>query len=562
MIKDVHLLDLVGRDKLEEILYSFTQATGVASIITEVSGEPITKPQNFTFLCSKFCRSTPEGMKRCCNSDRFGGREAARQKQFVIYNCLNAGLLDSAFPIIVEDYHIANVLMGQVLERPMDERAAIRKAKEIGITDIDGYLKELRSIPIVDRVQLRRIAGLMAVVTNTISELAFQKYISFRRSRRYLNKLINAVSDAIIATDEHMVITKVNEAGAVMFDEDKLDLPGNSIHSLFPDTDRLTHFKEQVHEGGVDNARFNLYATDRNGNRFPVQLALSGIHSEGSTEGFVAVVRDITEEKRVEKMKEDLVGMLTHDMGNPIISIQKALQILVDEVLGELNVTQMEMLRLALGTGNQLLGLVSDFLDIYRSENGQFLLRKELLNIESVVMRSIEQVHLFAMEKKIEITFTPCEELPMFMGDRTRILRTLVNLIDNAIKYSVEESTIEVKLDKIDLNTMNQELLPAHVLRKLNNRVSYCLVSIIDNGPGIPVHHQKDVFDKFFRIKSEDGALKGRKGTGLGLSYCRMVVYAHNGYIWVVSPLPGREDAPLQGCMFTFILPLAEEEQS
>ena len=550
---NIHLLDLISRDTLDEILYHFTQATGVASIITEVNGKPITKPQNFTSLCCKYCRSTAEGIKRCYNSDSFGGQESARQKKFVIYNCLNAGLLDSAFPIIIDDMHLANVLMGQVLEKPMEESVAIQKATEIGVKDIEGYLNELQSVPIVDKDQLKKIAGLMAVVTRTISELALQKYISYRRSRRYLNKLVNSVSDGIIATDGNFIITKVNEAGAVMFGIDKFEIIGNSLSTLFFDPSAINAFHKKVDLGEAESGRFGLIAVDSEQRNFPVQLALSGIRSERETEGFVAVVRDITEEKKVEKMREDLVGMLTHDMGNPIISIQKALQILVDQILGDLNVTQMEMLRLALGTGNQLLGLVSDFLDIYRSENGQFLLRKELLSMESVLMKSIEQVQLFAMEKKIGISFTPCEELKKFNGDRTRLLRTCVNLIDNAIKYSPESSQIEICLKKVRLSEKNT---PRHIVKRLRQDIPYCLVSITDYGSGIPEKHQKDVFDKFFRIKSEDGILKGRKGTGLGLSYCRLVVYAHNGYIWVVSPLKGQDDTYDTGCTFNFLLPL------
>ncbi|MBM9512634.1 sensor histidine kinase [Desulfogranum marinum] len=553
---DIHLLDLISRDKLEEILYHFTQATGVASIITEINGEPITTPQNFTSLCSKFCRSTVEGVKRCHDSDSYGGQESARQRKFVIYKCLNAGLLDSAFPIVIDDMHLANVLMGQVLEKPMEKSVAIQKATEIGVEDIDGYLNELQSVPIVDRDQLKKIAGLMAVVTRTISELALQQYLSYRRSRRYLNKLVNSVSDGIIATDGNFLITKINEAGATMFGIDKLEIVGNSLSSLFIDPTAINAFHTIVDLGEEESARFELTAVDSDLRNFPVQLALSGIKSNSETEGFVAVVRDITEEKKVEKMKEDLVGMLTHDMGNPIISIQKALQILVDQILGELNVTQMEMLRLALGTGNQLLGLVSDFLDIYRSENGQFLLRKELLSMESVLMKSIEQVQLFAMEKKIGISFVPSEELKKFNGDRTRLLRTCVNLIDNAIKYSPESSKIEICIKKVMLN--EEESIPTRILKRLRQDIPYCLVTITDYGAGIPEKYQKDVFDKFFRIKNEDGILKGRKGTGLGLSYCRLVVYAHNGYIWVVSPIKGWDDKHNKGCMFNFVLPLVD----
>jgi len=106
------LLDLVEVERLDEILDKLTIATGVSCIITGVDGGPLAKAHNFTSLCSKYCRSTPEGIKKCCQSDQYGGKVSAQKKEFVIYECFNAGLLDCASPIIVNGYHIASVLLG------------------------------------------------------------------------------------------------------------------------------------------------------------------------------------------------------------------------------------------------------------------------------------------------------------------------------------------------------------------------------------------------------------------------------------------------------------------
>lgn len=552
----IHLLDLVSKEALEEILYTFTQATGVASIITELDGTPITTPQNFTSLCTKYCRGTSEGEKRCHASDQYGGAEAARRKSFVIYTCLNAGLLDSGFPIVVDGHHIANVLMGQVLDHPMHREAAIEKAKEIGIEDIDGYLEELEKVPIVSREQFKKVAEHMSAVTRNISDLAYQKHLASRRSRRYLNKLIDSVSDAIIATDEDLNIKKINDAGEEMFNVVRKSIIGKPFRCLFEDCSDVEDFCLQLNSGGEENVRLELTGVALSEETFPVSLSLSAVQSKGQHEGYVAVVRDITEEKKVARMKEDLVGMMTHDMGNPIISIQKALQILVDQILGDVNETQMEMLLMALGTGNQLLGLVSDFLDIYRSENGQFLLHKELISMESVLMKSMEQVQLFALEKQITINVSASDKLQMLQGDRTRLLRTCLNLIDNAIKYSPEGASIDVKLELIDLS---QQSLLNERIKIVDPHCAWCLLTVTDYGPGVPKGYQDDIFDKFFCIKRKDGSVKERKGTGLGLSYCQLVAQAHKGDIWVVSPLKGREQERNKGCCFHVALPIEPE---
>lgn len=557
MKNKMHLLDLVARERLEEIIQVVTQATGVSSIITEVDGKPITNPHNFTSLCSKFCRSTEEGARRCRQSDHYGGAESARNKKFVIYECFNAGLLDCASPIIVDGYHIATVLMGQVLERerPIDAAVASQRARDIGVQDIEGYLRELGRVPLMDREKLTKIAGLMAVVTRSVSELALQQYLSDRRAKRYHHKLVNSVSDCIIATDADSIVTMVNNAGAVMLGFDNGEVVGRSIHSLFLDSSPIEIFQEKMARGGVENCRLELVVLGNNGIQFPVQLALSGLCSQSEIEGFVVVFRDISEEKMIERMKEDLVGMLTHDMGNHIISIQSALHLLVDQALGGLNDTQLEMLNLASGTGDQLLGIVTDFLDIYRSENGQFLLRKHLINIESIIVKSVDIVKLFAMEKKVEIISAPSSNTPEFKADYTRVLRTCVNLLDNAVKYSPEEGTIEVEIKTISQNGKD---IPASIADRLEKGLTYCLVSVSDSGPGVPEEYHKEIFDKFFKIRSGDRMGEGRKGAGLGLAFCWLVVYAHNGYIWVESPISERGNQRDKGCRFNFVLPLAD----
>ncbi|MBU1183578.1 MAG: PocR ligand-binding domain-containing protein [Proteobacteria bacterium] len=171
----LQLLDLVNKEKLERILRVFTEVTGVASIIANVDGHPITKPHNFTPFCLNFCRSTDRGKSKCHESDRHGGLESARSRKPYIYNCLNAGLIDCAAPVIVAGYHLATILAGQVLEEPIAAEAAIERAKAIEITDIDDYLQTLEKVPLMTRERLLAVVNLMSEITQTISELALQK---------------------------------------------------------------------------------------------------------------------------------------------------------------------------------------------------------------------------------------------------------------------------------------------------------------------------------------------------------------------------------------------------
>ena len=151
-MSEIHLLDLVEKQRLDEILYKFTDLTGISSFIVDPEGNPISDEHNWTRLCSDYCRSTSEGKRRCYESDRYGGQMSAKLGKRFIYPCLNAGLIDCTSPIIVGDYHIATFMCGQILHKPMEEAAAKMHAMEIGIEDIPGYIQAIKKIPIVTHV--------------------------------------------------------------------------------------------------------------------------------------------------------------------------------------------------------------------------------------------------------------------------------------------------------------------------------------------------------------------------------------------------------------------------
>ncbi len=556
MAKRIHLLDLVSTEKLDQILQGFTAVTGVASIIADPNGWPITQAHNFTPLCQRYCRSTREGRRKCYQSDRFGGLESARLGEPPIYPCMNAGLLDCAAPVLVEDCHLATVLCGQVLEEPIKEDVAAERARSIGVRNIEGYLEELAKVPLMTSERLLDVAGLMSVITKTISELALGKYRLHKHSQDYLNRLINSVSDCIISANADGIIAMINESGARMFGSDKAELIGQSIANLFSDKTSRAIPLEQVVSEQKRRWRGEMTALRAEKESFPVQVSISGISNEKENNSdYVAVIRDISEEKRTEEMKEDLIGMITHDLRNPVLSIQKAMQLLVDETLGPLNPSQLEMMRLALGTSHQLYGMANDLLDIYRSESGQFLLVKSPLDLREVVQQSMNQLEFFAKDKGLKVSFERTSGPLRLYGDQKRLLRVCINLLDNAIKYTQDEGDIEIlsfQLDATDREAVSA-MVPEPHASLLNTGQKYVMITMSDEGAGIPEEYQLLVFDKFFKLKSRD--CEGRKGVGLGLTFCKQVIEAHGGVIWVESPIIRDSLNRDHGCKFCFLLP-------
>ncbi len=554
--QSIQLLDLIPKKRLDEILQGFTEVSGVASVITDPNGHPITESHNFTSFCQKFCRSTEAGRKKCYESDSYGGAKSLEMKEPFVYKCLNAGLIDGGVPIIVEGYHLANFVCGQVQDKPMTKAEATRRAKAIGITDVDGYLQELAKVPQMTRARLLSIVNFMAAITRNISEQALHKYLLDKQSRRYLNKLVNSVSDCIVSTNSEMKIIMVNDAGTTTFGTDANTLCGQSIYSLLADDQSKSALKNQRENirQGTGNLELNAL---RNGNQsFPVLLSLSRIsNGRDKDPDYVVVLRDISEAKKVERMKEDLVGMLTHDMGNPVLSIKSAMQLLLAETLGPLNSGQKEITELALTTNRQLHDMVANFLDIYRSENGQFLLRKQNLDMVQMVQEGIDQLKLFAREKQLSIQFDSPLTCCNLNGDRNRLKRTFINLLANAIKYSLDHGEIRVELAEVSVGTKPLEnVFGRSETDRIKEEQDYLLITVSDQGYGIPKKYQQAVFEKFFSLESTNEG--ERRGLGLGLNFCKLVVEAHGGSICARTPPNSTNQQKTPGCQFLFALPL------
>jgi PAS domain S-box-containing protein len=555
MKQSLQLLDLIPKEKLDEILQAVNEACGIGSVIADTSGRPISSESNFSRFCKNYCRATEQGRSRCYMSDAYGGKMAMNQKEPYVYDCLNAGLVDCATPIIVEGHHLGNLNGGQVLEEPIPDDEAIARARSIDIKDIDGYLQALRKIPRIKRTRLRKIVNLMSVITQTISDLGFQKILLAKQSKEYLNKLINSVSDCIISIDADFNVVMSNEVCFEVFGYPLAEFHGRSFLDFLQNGEAISECKARLDSGAMDNCRVELTARRKDSTTFPVQVSISRVNDEdGGVAGYVVVLRDVTEEKQAEKMKEDLVGMLTHDMRNPILAINKTLELLSTGKLGPVNENQGRIMKLAITTNDQLGSMVNAFLDIFRDDNGRFELHRHRCEINKVISLCIEEMALFLEDKKLEVSFdaqTPEIELHC---DLFRIKRTIGNLLSNAINYSVTGGRIMISTR---IAGGSEPGFVSSVPEKHRDRIrgdrGYFLAVIRDTGYGIPEEHQESVFEKFFTVKTEEGL--GRRGIGLGLAFCKLVAEAHDGVIFCRTPSGSSVGDRTPGVEFHLILP-------
>lgn len=241
--------------------------------------------------------------------------------------------------------------------------------------------------------------------------------------------------------------------------------------------------------------------------------------SDGKFIGGVEIFRDITEIKRLERERKNILAMFAHDIKNSInTSIGFATRLLSGKVEN-----QNEYLKIIMNELKTVESLIIDFLEFSRLETKESMPQIKEFDLYELIKREIENIILKANEKNISIIFIPDENAPFLkiQADENMIKRVISNLLDNAIKYTHPFGKVSIKTT----NT-NEEVL----------------VQVEDNGIGIAKDKLQYIFDAFYRISSES------KGSGLGLSIAKKIVESHGGRIWA-------ESTPNKGSIFSFTLP-------
>lgn len=234
--------------------------------------------------------------------------------------------------------------------------------------------------------------------------------------------------------------------------------------------------------------------------------------------------------QELEQLRDSLSHMLIHDLRTPLTSFLTGLQTV--EYLGELTTEQNECLQLSIDGGETLLGMINDLLDVSKLESGSLTLSRELIVGPELSARSLQHVAALAREKNLDLVLQIPEDLPTFTGDREKLSRTLVNLMGNAVKFTPRDGRIQLGIS----------------FAERPGRTPSLVFSVADSGEGIPREAFERVFEKFGQVANRSSGLQA--STGLGLTFCKMVVEAHGGRIWIESEVG-------QGSNFLFAIPCA-----
>ena len=252
--------------------------------------------------------------------------------------------------------------------------------------------------------------------------------------------------------------------------------------------------------------------------------------------GWVITLRDVTEEKEIEEVRDALSGMIVHDLRSPLTTVLISLGLLRDHTPaeGKTPVTE-QALEVSTRTINKVLGLVNTLLDIARMESGELTLNRAPVDLDQLADEVVTDLTPLANEYGVFLIHAAPSNLRPAWADREKVSRVLINLIDNALKFSPSGGQVWV---------LAAEAAPG----QLADGSTGLLCAVLDAGPGIPDDYQDKIFDRFAQIRGRHGR---RAGSGLGLAFCKMAVEAHGGKIWV-------ENRPEGGSKFSFTLPVSE----
>lgn len=253
-------------------------------------------------------------------------------------------------------------------------------------------------------------------------------------------------------------------------------------------------------------------------------IIVSPLYNNKFIRGAVAVIRDMTEERQLNKLRKDFIANVSHELRTPISMMQGYSEAIVDDIAGTVEEKQ-EMAKVIYDESLRMGRLVNELLDLARMEAGYIELNTEAVEIRPYIQRIIRKFHGLAKDKEIKLTFSILSDEEYFVFDPDRIEQVLTNLIDNAIRHTPDTGKVEVII-------------------KTNERGLF--VEVSDSGSGIPEEDIPFVFERFY--KADKARTRGRSGTGLGLAIAKNIIDAHKGNITVQTKLN-------LGTIFSFFVP-------
>jgi two-component system phosphate regulon sensor histidine kinase PhoR len=380
------------------------------------------------------------------------------------------------------------------------------KDKVIGVLSVDNKTSS-KTFAKNDLYLLSALADYAAIAIENA-----RLFAAVKSEQSKLGTIIGSTEDAVIVTDSEMRVLLLNKAARKALGIKSAEVTSKPIAQVVKNEPLTDLFIRSI--DGSQTQRGEIPLEDGrtlNANLTPIP----GV-------GYTAVMQDITYLKELDRMKSEFVSTVSHDLRSPLTTIKGFAQLLPKA--GPLTPPQQEFRAKILKGVENITELIEDLLDIGKIEAGVGL-EMDACRLDAIINKAVEDLRSQAEAKRQRLEVELPLQLPPVLGNDLRLGQVIANLVSNAIKYTPNGGLISVRA---------------------SNNDGQIVVSVQDTGFGIPLADQPYVFDKFYRVQTEE--TEDISGTGLGLAIVKSVIERHNGRVWV-------ESEPGVGSTFTFILP-------
>ena len=328
------------------------------------------------------------------------------------------------------------------------------------------------------------------------------------QSRERLNIILHSIGNGVVVIDSKNNVIIYNEKAKELLNLDDPMPPLPPLNDLLIHCDSQgNNLMESLHENNINNLEL-IVTEPRHRILYVTGNAFEDV--DGKSAGKVFILRDVTQEKEIDRMKTDFVSSVSHELRTPLTSIMG----FSNTILRKNNMPEemkKEFIEIIFNESKRLARLIEDVLSISKIEAGKITYELKALQLQEVIEDALLIYKTQAEDKQINLTYEKEDDIPEIFGDRDSMSQIIVNLVSNAIKFSPNNGNIYLRLKK-----QNKEIV----------------LEVEDNGMGIPAGEQDKIFNKFYRIHRPGTQIQG---TGLGLSIVKEIVEKHNGHIELIS---------------------------
>jgi PAS domain S-box-containing protein len=489
-------------------------------------------------------------MEKALLSSEARYREVVENSLGFVFTCSMEGRLTSLNAFTAETLgYRAEALVGRMIAELMDSSGATAFQDCLNTLqsadEWQGAIPLRRSDGVYRRIAVRsrrmQLPGERPFVLNHGMDVTEQHEAeeALHLATRQRELILEAVGDGIYGIDLDGRITFINAAGARMLGYDAEQMIGCGVHEL-------------IHHSHADGTPYSKSTSPilqalrrdepirmhdevfwrRDGSAMSVEYSANPLIEDDRISGMVVAFQDVSERRRLERMKDEFISTVSHELRTPLTSLRASLGLIQSGALDKRPEKQRQMIEIALNNCDRLIRLVNDILDFDRGEKGGLPLeRKSVLPID-LLRRATDVAFNAASEAHIGLRID-ADAAPVF-ADEERTLQVLSELVTNAIKFSPQNTAIKLSA------------------RNENDTKEVCF-AVEDQGRGIAREKLDRIFERFQQGDASDSRALG--GTGLGLALCRSIVEQHGGRIWAESQVG-------KGSRFLFTLPIATEKAS